>query len=327
MGRGGVKPNHYAKPGPQGNTTGIVTPQTRPNASGPDNSAPPPKPAEEEKGWWGSWGSDLLHTGLDVVGLIPVVGEVADGANALIYLAEGDKVNAALSAASMLPVGGQAATAAKWGKKGVDAAAEVAERAAKEKLEREAAERAAREAEQRAAKEAEERAAKDGGEVARPSNRDGGRVDGDGDGGTGKKKKREPGPCDHLRQGNGSGPYRGGAHAKTSKPVGDGLDSHHMPADDASPLARNDGPAIQMDPADHAITSSNGRGGSEARDYRRMVQGLIENGDWRSAMALEILDVREVAKTIGEPGKYNEAMLEMLEYFKCLEKHGLLPNG
>ena len=33
--------------------------------------------------------------GLDIVGLIPVVGEVADGANAMIYLAEGDKVNAA----------------------------------------------------------------------------------------------------------------------------------------------------------------------------------------------------------------------------------------
>ena len=42
---------------------------------------------------------------------------------------------------------------------------------------------------------------------------------------------------------------------------------------------------------------------------------------------VKVGDAVEVAKTIGEPGKYNEAMLEMLEYFKCLEKHGLLPNG
>lgn len=29
-------------------------------------------------------------------------------------------------------------------------------------------------------------------------------------------------------------------------------------------------------------------------------------------------------KTIGDPKKYDEATLEMLEYFKCLEKNGLL---
>jgi len=83
-----------------------------------------------------------VHTALDVVGMIPVVGEVADGANALIYLAEGDGVNAALSAASMLPVGGQAATAAKWGKKGVEAAQDAGKLA---KGEQKVSTRAARE--------------------------------------------------------------------------------------------------------------------------------------------------------------------------------------
>ena len=38
-------------------------------------------------------------------------------------------------------------------------------------------------------------------------------------------KGRKKGPCDHLRQGNGTGPYRGGAHSKTSKPSNDGKDS------------------------------------------------------------------------------------------------------
>ncbi|MBK9083956.1 MAG: hypothetical protein IPL80_01305 [Sterolibacteriaceae bacterium] len=116
---GRVKPNNRPSPGPLGNTQGPILPETSPNASGAGKSAPPPRPPKAETGWWQRWGSDAVRTGLDIVGLIPVVGEVADGANAMIYLAEGDKVNAASIAASMLPLGGQAA---KWGKNGVDAA-------------------------------------------------------------------------------------------------------------------------------------------------------------------------------------------------------------
>ena len=57
-----------------------------------------------------------------MIGLVPVIGEIADGANAIIYAAKGDYANAALSAAAMLPVGGQAATGAKLGIRGVNAA-------------------------------------------------------------------------------------------------------------------------------------------------------------------------------------------------------------
>ncbi len=64
---------------------------------------------------------DSLQTGLDIVGLIPGLGEIADGANALIYVARGDYVNAGLSAMSMVPFAGVAATVGKWGKRGVDA--------------------------------------------------------------------------------------------------------------------------------------------------------------------------------------------------------------
>jgi len=137
-------------------------------------------------------------------------------------------------------------------------------------------------------------------------------------------KKGKKGPCDHLRQGNGKGPYRGGAHSKTRKPANDGKDSHHMPADKISPLKRNDGPAIQMDPFDHKETQSNGQGGSAARSYRKMLENLLKEGKWRTAMAKEILDVRQISRETGNSRKYNEAMLEMLEYFKCLETHGLL---
>jgi hypothetical protein len=54
-GKGKVKPNNQVAPGPIGNTQGLIVPQTSPNASGPGNSAPPPKPTPKE-GWWKRWG-------------------------------------------------------------------------------------------------------------------------------------------------------------------------------------------------------------------------------------------------------------------------------
>lgn len=58
-----------------------------------------------------------LQTALDVVGLVPVVGEPADAINAAIYTARGDYANAALSAAAVVPVAGIAATATKFATK------------------------------------------------------------------------------------------------------------------------------------------------------------------------------------------------------------------
>lgn len=54
------------------------------------------------------------HNSLDVIGLIPVAGEIADGVNAAWYYAEGDMVNGALSTASMVPFVGIVSTGAKW---------------------------------------------------------------------------------------------------------------------------------------------------------------------------------------------------------------------
>jgi len=56
---------------------------------------------------------NVVQTGLDVFGLIPAFGEIADGTNALIYLANGDKTNAALSLAAMVPFAGITATGTK----------------------------------------------------------------------------------------------------------------------------------------------------------------------------------------------------------------------
>ncbi|MER7107911.1 golvesin C-terminal-like domain-containing protein [Streptomyces sp. NPDC000229] len=69
--------------------------------------------------------SDIGHAALDVVGLIPVVGEVADVANGIWYAAEGNYVDAALSMSSAIPFVGYGASAVKAGRyvaKGVEAA-------------------------------------------------------------------------------------------------------------------------------------------------------------------------------------------------------------
>ena len=69
-------------------------------------------------GMWPDWSiSDVVHTTLDVAGMVPGLGEVADGINAVVYLAEGDYGNAAMSAAAMIPLAGNAVTAAKFAKK------------------------------------------------------------------------------------------------------------------------------------------------------------------------------------------------------------------
>ena len=57
---------------------------------------------------------DGFQIGLDIVGLVPGFGEVADGANGLIYLYRGDYLNASLSFGAMIPFAGWAATGGKF---------------------------------------------------------------------------------------------------------------------------------------------------------------------------------------------------------------------
>ncbi|MEM6515345.1 MAG: hypothetical protein AAF688_04110, partial [Bacteroidota bacterium] len=57
---------------------------------------------------------DIIHISLDVFGLIPVVGEVADLTNGLIYAIEGDNLNATLSVTSAIPFVGWGSTATKY---------------------------------------------------------------------------------------------------------------------------------------------------------------------------------------------------------------------
>lgn len=86
----------------------------------------------------GTW-VDHVQTGLDLAGLVPVLGAPADGANAVISAVRGDWVGAALSAAGMVPGLGEAATAGKLAKKAVrhlggDAAQRTLSRASRDEV-------------------------------------------------------------------------------------------------------------------------------------------------------------------------------------------------
>lgn len=98
---------------------------------------------------------------------------------------------------------------------------------------------------------------------------------------------------------------------------GDKYEIHHMPADSASFLPRDDGPAIRMEKLDHQQTASWGSS-HEAREYRQMQRNLVEQGKFREAIEMDISDIRD---KFGD--KYDTAIREMLEYVDQLEVEGL----
>ena len=59
----------------------------------------------------------VIHTALDMCGLVPVLGEVCDGTNAVLYLISGDLKNASLSAVAIVPIAGYGANGIKYGGK------------------------------------------------------------------------------------------------------------------------------------------------------------------------------------------------------------------
>lgn len=98
--------------------------------------------------------------------------------------------------------------------------------------------------------------------------------------------------------------YSGGAYGRLDRVPG--IERHHMPANSISPISRHKGSAIQMDKADHALTSSY-RSSRAAQAYRSKIAGMSP----RDAMATEIRDVRRIGGR-----KYNQATRQMLDYAK-----------
>jgi len=64
--------------------------------------------------------SSTIHTILDIVGFIPIVGNIADGINAVFYALEGDYENAGLSLISAIPFVGWISGGVKMTKVGVE---------------------------------------------------------------------------------------------------------------------------------------------------------------------------------------------------------------
>jgi hypothetical protein len=62
---------------------------------------------------------EILHDGLAIAGLFPVLGAVPDAIDTSIYAIEGDWVNAGLSTAAMIPIFGDAASVVRIGERTV----------------------------------------------------------------------------------------------------------------------------------------------------------------------------------------------------------------
>ncbi len=85
-----------------------------------------------------------------------------------------------------------------------------------------------------------------------------------------------------------------------------------------------------MDVLDHELTRTHGsefRKGAGAVDtyweYRRTIQTLVSEGKVRAALAIELRDVRRVARETASARKYNRAVREMMQYARS---KGLVPG-
>lgn len=145
---------------PNGNTLGRVNGETPASDKAADDANAEVESETPAEGVTGDEILDGIQLGLDIVGLIPVAGEIADIANAGISLARGDYAGAALSLVSAIPFVGYAGTAGKVVRHATKATAEASAKAAKE-----VAERTAKEAAQKRSKEATARTQLQGGKV------------------------------------------------------------------------------------------------------------------------------------------------------------------
>ncbi|MFC1659185.1 hemagglutinin repeat-containing protein [Pseudomonadota bacterium] len=105
----------------------------------------------------------------------------------------------------------------------------------------------------------------------------------------------------------------GGSYSQVRK-ANVGGEVHHMPANSVSEISTNNGPSIWMKTRDHKITASWGRL-PEAKTYRQTQQNLISQGNYRDALLMDIQDIRGNFGT-----KYNESMLQNMEYIKTLDE-------
>jgi len=121
-----------------------------------------------------------------------------------------------------------------------------------------------------------------------------------------------------LADANEKKDYRGGSYGEL-KEAGYGWpdhEVHHMPADSASELPRDDGPAIVMDYEDHRQTASCGLS-KEAAEYRQTQRDLVAEGKYMEAFQMDVDDIHE---KFGD--KYDNAIAEAREHAIKLKEEG-----
>jgi len=124
-------------------------------------------------------------------------------------------------------------------------------------------------------------------------------------------------PCKFLRKGNpaGGGKYRGGSYGGAPGSKAKGLESHHIPAQDAygrGSMSAGKMPAIQMDVADHQKTASWGRGG---KGYANLQRAAMKKGGAMAAFAMDVADIK-----LKFGNKYDTALVEAGAYVACITK-------
>lgn len=117
---------------PNGNTLGRVNGETPASGKAANDANPQVESESPAEGLTGDEILDGIQLGLDIFGLIPVVGEIADVANAGISLGRGDYAGAALSLLSAIPFGGYLGTAGKLVRRGTKTATEASAKVAEE---------------------------------------------------------------------------------------------------------------------------------------------------------------------------------------------------
>lgn len=124
----------------------------------------------------------------------------------------------------------------------------------------------------------------------------------------------------------------GGAHRNTKLPIGDKLDSHHMPAKSAylgSPMYPDensiapDGPAVKMPVKHHKQTLSYGSK-EDARQYHENQRQLVQSGKFEEAMQNDIEDLRRIATENGDPTKYECQIKQVIEYANTLDRSSFI---
>lgn len=102
---------------------------------------------------------------------------------------------------------------------------------------------------------------------------------------------------------------QGGGYKEVFKPGrGEHTEVHHMPPNEVNGIDFQDGPCIAMDKADHRILANTGSS-KEAREYRAKQRELIESGDFKGALKMDIDDIHSKC---GD--KYDGRIQEMLDY-------------